>query len=291
MTDNACPHKTYQTYATCGWVVYAHQAYPRAITDLAVTVPDTVTLDPVEASPYARVVTGQVEADGTSYSVYVKQYLYRSVVDRLKHLIRPGRAMRNHTASVMLTRHGFLCPVVIATACYRPWGAGVPGLRAMPFCLASTTVTVTVTHAMPMDQYFSRLTDTDRRHAFLAALGREIGRLHGCRIFHGDLRVGNVLIEEAGDTWRFWLLDNERTCRFIRLPQRYRVKNLVQIHLFVTPLTRTDRWRFFRAYCDVTGMGVPRQKTLARQVMERTRQREQASPQRRPCEALGNTCR
>jgi hypothetical protein len=282
MTDNAGPGKTYQTYATCGWVVHAHKAYPRAVANLAVTVPDTVTLEQVQASPYARVCTGHMEAGGTSYRVYVKKYLYRSMADRLKHLIRPGRAMRNHTASAMLARHGFHCPVVIATACHRPWFAHVPGLRTLPFCLASTSVTLAVTHTVPMGQYFCQLRDTHRRHAFLTALGREIGRLHGCRIFHGDLRAGNVLVEEAGDLWRFWLLDNERTGRFFRLPQRRRIKNLVQIQLFVAPLTHVDRWRFFKAYCAAADVAPAQRKGLAGQVIERARQREQTSPRRRP---------
>jgi len=278
MTHKDGQSSTYQIYAREGWVVYAHEHFPRAIADLAVSDADPVTLEPVNASSYARVFTGHVEADGKTFGVYVKQYLYRSVIDRLKHLIRPGRAMRNHAASVMLTRHGFLCPVVIATACHRPWLAHVPGLRSLPFCLASATVTLAVTHATPMHEYYYQLSDTSRKRAFLTTLGREIGRLHALQIFHGDLRIGNVLVEEDGDSWRFWLLDNERTCQFQHLPARQRIKNLVQIHLFVKHLTRTDRWRFFQVYCQTAGFEGARKKSLARQVMERTRQREEARP-------------
>jgi tRNA A-37 threonylcarbamoyl transferase component Bud32 len=276
MSDKDGQSNTYLRYAREGWVVLAHEGFPRAITDLAVRVPESVTLEPVAASPYARVFTGHVKANGQTFNVYVKQYLYRSVIDRLKHLIRPGRAMRNHTASVMLTRYGFLCPVVIATAWYRPWLAHVPGLRSLPFCLASTTVTSAVTGATPMYEYFYQLKDTSRKRAFLTTLGREIGRLHGHQIFHGDLRGGNVLVQEDGDAWQFWLIDNERTCQFSNLPERHRIKNLVQIHLYVEPLTHADRWRFFRVYCETSGIEVPQQKALARQVIQRTRQREQA---------------
>ncbi len=276
MSDKDGQSNTYLRYARESWVVLAHEGFPRAITDLAVRIPESVTFEPVIASPYARVFTGHLKADGRTFHVYVKQYLYRSVVDRLKHLIRPGRAMRNHTASVMLTRYGFLCPVVIATACHRPWWAHVPGVRSLPFCLASATVTLAVTNTTPMHEYFYQIKALSRKRAFLTALGREIGRLHKHQIFHGDLRTGNVLVQEDGDSWRFWLIDNERTCQFSSLPARRRVKNLVQIHLFVTHLTRADRWRFFQVYCETSGIEVAQQKALARQVMKRTRQREQA---------------
>jgi tRNA A-37 threonylcarbamoyl transferase component Bud32 len=282
MTDKEGQSSTYQIYAQAGWVVYAHQDFPRAIADLAVSIPESVTLEPVEASPYARVSTGDVTAAGRTFGVYVKRYLYRSVMDRMKHLVRPGRAMRTHTASDMLTRHGFLCPVVIATACHRPWLAHVPGLRHLPFSLASATVTLAVTEATPMEEYFGLLRGTLRRRGFLEALGREIGRLHGHHIFHGDLRVGNVLIQEVGDSWRFWLIDNERTCQFSSLPTRRRIKNLVQIHLFVEGLTSVDRWRFFRTYCQAAKVGKGDQRRLARDVIERTGQRERTQQARAP---------
>jgi tRNA A-37 threonylcarbamoyl transferase component Bud32 len=278
MSDKDGQSNTYLRYAREGWVVLAHEGFPRAITDLAVRVPESVTLEPVKASDYARVFTGHVKADGRTFHVYVKQYLYRSVVDRLKHLVRTGRAMRNHRASVMLTRYGFLCPLVIATACHRPGLAHVPGLRSLPFCLASTTVTSAVTNTTPMGEYFYQLKDTSRKRAFLTTLGKEIGRLHGRQVFHGDLRTGNVLVQEDGDSWRFWLIDNERTCQFSSLPARRRVKNLVQIHLFVEHLTLADRWRFFQVYCETAGIERTQQKALARQVIKRTRQREQARP-------------
>jgi tRNA A-37 threonylcarbamoyl transferase component Bud32 len=241
-----------------------------------VSVPESVTLEPVNASPYARVFTGEAQAEGRTLAVYVKRYLYRSAIDRLKHLVRPGRAMRNHAASAMLTRHGFLCPVVIATACHRPWLAHVPGVRSLPFCLASATVTLALTQTTPMDTYFWQIRDASRKRAFLTALGQEIGRLHGHHIFHGDLRVGNVLVQEDGDSWRFWLVDNERTCQFSTLPTARRIKNLVQIHLFVKDLTYADRWRFFGAYCQNAGIVKKQEKRLARQVISRTQKREQA---------------
>ena len=147
---------------------------------------------------------------------------------------------------------------------------------------ASTTVTSAVTNTTPMHEYFYQIKDPSPKRAFLTTLGREIGRLHKHQIFHGDLRIGNVLVQEDGDSWRFWLIDNERTCQFSRLPARRRVKNLVQIHLFVTHLTHADRWRFFQVYCETSGIEVAQQKALARQVIKRTRQREQARQNPKP---------
>ncbi len=280
MTVNRGQSDPYQTHAHAGWVVYAHRDYPRSIANLSVSVPESVTLQPVEASPYARVFTGTVEAEGTTYAVYVKTYLFRSAIDRLKHWVRPGRARRNHTASTLLTRYGFLCPVVVATACHRPWLASVPGLRDLPYCRASSTVTLAVTDAIALDLYYNEIKGRVERRRFLQTLGREIGRLHGHGIFHGDLRVGNVLVQEEGDTWRFWLLDNERTVQFGVLPERRRVKNLVQIHLFVKNLTDSDRWRFFKTYCQAAGIDKSQQVSLIHLVRERTAQREASRARR-----------
>jgi hypothetical protein len=87
------------------------------------------------------------------------------------------------------------------------------------------------------------------KRSLAGAFGCTVGRMHAGGIFHGDLRLGNVLAREEQDGWRFFFLDNERTKKFRRLPARLRLKNLVQINMFEPwAASNTDRMRFFKEY-------------------------------------------
>jgi tRNA A-37 threonylcarbamoyl transferase component Bud32 len=95
--------------------------------------------------------------------------------------------------------------------------------------------------------------------------------MHAKGIFHGDLRLGNVLAGQEGDIWRFFLLDNERTRKFDRLPFGLRVKNLVQVNMVRKGnISYTDRMRFFREYCAETKISKKQSKSLAEKVVEKT---------------------
>ena len=90
-----------------------------------------------------------------------------------------------------------------------------------------------------------------RKRALIRAFAKTVGRMHARGIFHGDLRLGNVLAAREGQNWRFFFIDNERTRKFHRLPSRLRLKNLVQVNLFIHGITDADRLRFFGAYLAV----------------------------------------
>jgi len=101
------------------------------------------------------------------------------------------------------------------------------------------------------------------RREMIRAFGRTIGRMHAKNIFHGDLRLNNVLLRREGGNWRFFFLDNERTKKFNKLPLRRRIQNLVQINM--TPaevMGKTDRMRFFKEYRAQTGTGKEKGKVL-----------------------------
>ena len=108
----------------------------------------------------------------------------------------------------------------------------------------------------------------------IRAFGRTIGRMHACNIFHGDLRLNNVLLRQDGGNCRFFFLDNERTKKFNKLPFRSRVKNLVQINTVPFGIfSRTDRMRFFREYCAQTGISKKDEKTMAATILRKTHRR------------------
>jgi tRNA A-37 threonylcarbamoyl transferase component Bud32 len=114
---------------------------------------------------------------------------------------------------------------------------------------------------------------TEKR-ALISAAGKEIGRLHRHGIFHGDLRVGNIIINGTGASVRLYFIDNERTRHYGNMPERKRFKNLVQLNMVLLPqITRTDRLRFFNAYLTENAALMLRRKEILRQIGKMTQRR------------------
>jgi hypothetical protein len=106
--------------------------------------------------------------------------------------------------------------------------------------------------------------------------------MHADGIFHGDLRPGNVLAwkemdstgSPQGDNWHFFFLDNERTKKFRKLPERLRLKNLVQINMFEPgEVSNTDRMRFFKEYWARNKESGLEKAALIKSVLNKTRRR------------------
>ncbi len=95
--------------------------------------------------------------------------------------------------------------------------------------------------------------------------------MHAKGIFHGDLRLGNILARQEKTCWRFFFLDNERTKKFDSLPFKLRVKNLVQVNMVPKVcVSNTDRMRFFREYCAENKISKRQSKPLTEKVVEKT---------------------
>jgi hypothetical protein len=223
------------------------------------------TLNKVPASKSADVYKFSCD----SGKFYFKQYHYRSLWDILKHAFRPSRAARTMKAAAMLEANGFVTPEIIAMGCRRK---GI-------FTLETFLLTREVENAQPLyvffDQQYGRSNSHPaEKHKFINALGHLIGRLHAKNISHGDLRLGNVLVRKNDAGWKFFLLDNERTVQYTRLPDRLRLKNLVQCNMHQTrALTRTDRLRFFKAYLAENPTLAPTAKIWLKKINRRTLRR------------------
>ena len=201
-------------------------------------------LTPVFSSDTSRVHKFTVRFTGVERWVYIKQYLCRSVWDFIKHLVRPSRARRAFKATLMLEKNGFEAPAVVAM------GECKSGL----FNREDFLVTFEVENAQRFHQIIpERLEDLSKeqlrnKRELMRAFGQSIGKMHAAGIFHGDLRVGNVLARQKKNDWHFFFIDNERTKKFYRLPPWLRLKNLVQLNMFRDGISRTDRLRFFKTY-------------------------------------------
>ncbi len=200
----------------------------------------------VPSSDYTRVFRCHVCSNGVSSAFYLKRYLYHSALDFVKHSPRPSRARRAFDASLMLQENGFDAPAVV----------GLFERRRGPFVTDNMLLTREVRNAAPIMQLLKDIRNRSDRDTLLAkrdlirAFARTVGRMHAKGIFHGDLRLGNVLAVKEHENWRFYFIDNERTRKFRSLPTRLRLKNLVQVNMFYHGTSKTDRLRFFRSYLE-----------------------------------------
>ncbi|MCK5173302.1 MAG: hypothetical protein KAR47_07915 [Planctomycetes bacterium] len=199
----------------------------------------------VPASQFAKVFECTIRFGSVCHDLFMKEYLYRSVWDFVKHLIRPSRARRAFDASIMLAENGLSSPEIIALG-----RAKYGSLSSAGFVLTRKVQDARTIYACLADNWrASSVKSLRQRRTLIRALGGQIGRMHSVQISHGDLRTGNILAEETNGNWNFCFLDNERTRKHRALPMRLRIKNLVQISL-IEEVTRTDRLRFFLAYMD-----------------------------------------
>jgi hypothetical protein len=201
--------------------------------------------------------------------VYFKQYLRRSVWDFIKDFMRASRAERAFKASKMLNENGFDVPAIIAMGKFR-------------YGLYHTTnflVTIEIENAKQIYEFIPNnpedLTKEQLRskRELIRALGRTVGRMHAAGIFHGDLRLGNVLARQQNNAWQLFFLDNERTKKFYRLPARLRLKNLVQVNMVGYGVSQTDRMRFFKAYLKENCNIQPNRNRWFRKVNSKTNRR------------------
>jgi hypothetical protein len=185
----------------------------------------------VQSSDFARVAF--LPAKG----LYYKEFLPRSPLERVKALVRGSRATRARRNNARLLRHGFDAPVNVAWDAL-PGGREYLVMRAVP--------------GRPITAWLGAERSADRgepvitRRLLLRSLGSFIGRLHAAGFIHGDLRPGNVFALLEDGSFRFALIDNERTVRRQPPPGRALLRNLMQLNMLApADLSRTDRMRFF----------------------------------------------
>lgn len=223
-------------------------------------------LDKVPSSKFADVYRFS-DNNGSVY--YFKQYRCRSAWDVIKHLFRPSRAQRSLIAAGILAENGFSSPDIIAM-----------GFRNRILKAGNFLITRQVENSSSVESFFkeryAKLTCTiSEKRNFIKMFGHFVGRLHSKNISHGDLRLSNVLVVRSSDSdFEFFLLDNERTIRYSRLPGRLRLKNLVQVNMFQSQyISRTDRLRFLKSYLSENHGLISKWKRLAIKVHDKTHAR------------------
>jgi tRNA A-37 threonylcarbamoyl transferase component Bud32 len=249
---------------------FRNDTFEQALLDSEKELGERYQLTTIQSSKFARVYKLTVRFDDVDKEVYFKQYLYRSVWDFIKDFVRASRAERAFKAAEMLGENGFDAPTIIAMGKFR-------------YGLYHTTnflVTLEIEDAKQIYQFIisdlqkdSKLGTRGKRE-LIRAFGQTIGRMHAKGIFHGDLRLGNILARQEKNRWRFFFLDNERTRKFYRLPARLRLKNLVQVNMFPpAAISNTDRMRFFKEYWAQNEKAKTKKAALIKKVLKKTRRR------------------
>lgn len=244
--------------------------FEQALSNGEKTFQEHYELIPVRSSVFSHVYKFTASFHNTERCIYFKQYLCRSTLDFIKHFVRSSRAKRAFMATLMLEKSGFEAPVIVAMG-----ECKFSFLERENFLL-----TVEVEGAKQIYQFIPNKTNDltkeqlRGKRRLLRAFGQTVGRMHAAGIFHGDLRLGNILAKEENNSWHFFFIDNERTRKFWRLPARLRLKNLVQANILISDrITKTDRMRFFRSYLRQNIVVQNRYKKLAIKVDTKTRGR------------------
>ncbi len=182
-----------------------------------------------------------VKRPGSECEWCVKWYRKRGGLDDLKEGIRGGRALRAWRAGNGLLFRGM--PVVIPYAMVQTKQGG--------FLIAEAA------EGKELDRLLSRwleLKDGEIRHRMYPLaeeLGHLLGQLHEKGIFHADLKACNIVVKEDKKKFSIKLLDYDRVKFFDILPQRFMIKNLVQLNNSIPKgVSRSLRFRFLLAYVE-----------------------------------------
>ena len=223
------------------------------------------------SSEHSRVHKFTISVDGVDRGVYVKQYPHKSILHFLKCLFFYGSPARQaFKAKTMLAENGFDVPEMVAV------GECRTGFLHTKSFLATFGVENAKSLSQRVLETREILTNAQliNWREFIRDFGRTVGRMHAAGIFHGDLRLGNILVRREENSWRFFLIDNERTRKFGRLPFMCRLKNLVQLNMGPRGiLSNTDLMRFFNEYRAENGMSREKGKALIAATLKKTGRR------------------
>jgi len=90
------------------------------------------------------------------------------------------------------------------------------------------------------------------KREIINSLAQAIKKMHTSGIYHADLNVKNVLIQNRGEAPRIYIVDFDCSKIKKNLSLRVRIKNLARFNRscekWKAPLTTTDKLRFFLSY-------------------------------------------
>lgn len=210
--------------------IFIDDNFPCGFESSGISIPDgqRAVFEKLTSSKFALVLKFNILFKAKVYSIVLKKYFIRNISDFFKSLILPSRAERAFKAGQMLIANGFLTPKAVAY-----------GRKFL--------MTMEVQNSTPFFKMLGILSP-EKKKKMIEQFAQTIGKMHDKGIFHGDLRLGNILVKENNENFDFYFLDNERTKKFNDIPWKLRIKNLVQINMDRNNVDENDRKLFFDIY-------------------------------------------
>ncbi|HEY1859113.1 MAG TPA: lipopolysaccharide kinase InaA family protein [Gemmataceae bacterium] len=180
-------------------------------------------------------------------SFYLKHYRLPNTRAWLRELVRPSKARMEHDRALAIAARGVPTITPLALGEAPGWGPGESGL-----------ITLTLDGTAPLNQFLETTLagfESSRRFRLRMDIARSLGgliaRMHDAGIRHNDLHAGNVLIRLcADDQPSLYLIDLHAVHVGAPLDWNASRDNLVMLNRwFVMRSHRTDRLRFWQAYC------------------------------------------
>ena len=193
-------------------------------------------------------------------SAFIKRFDRGSLTYGWWLRIRGSRARRSLRGAALLRAHGFGHP--------EPYAA--LELSSAGSIRASYLISEPLRSAKTLSAFINlrgraRGEQAGWRRSVLAAVAREIRRLHEAGLFSSDLQETNLMIDQGGGEPRIYFVDLDGFRLLRRVPRHRRERNLVQLDRSIGRfLRRSARLRFLYDY-----LGTRPQRREARAIVTR----------------------
>ena len=187
---------------------------------------------------------------GEKRAFFLKRYTLPKIRERLKAYLRlrrpaPGAGQEWHAMWIFL-QLGLPGPVPVA------WGQDGE---------SSLVLSEGVSHVMRLSEWAERnfgegshrnTQAISAKHRIIEEAANIVARMHAEGLHHQDLYLCHFLCGSEQDGLPLTLIDLQRVERYKRLPRRWQVKDLAQLHFSSAQyLTRQDIQRFWKTYNSV----------------------------------------
>lgn len=228
----------------------------RALEPDAAWVREHLAADPggVERLPGATVVkrnpvrtVWRVPREG-GLALYVKRFSVGRLLDPVKYLLVPSRAMAEWRASLGMREAGLPAAEVVAMAERRVAGVLRGAMLAVREVPDTRELVPFLFRRWPGGGPRSGA-EARARRALLRRLGALVRRLHDAGFVHPDLHGGNVLLGPGGEEPTVTIIDLHTVRRRPSVDPGTREENLARLlHSMLTATSVADRARVLRAY-------------------------------------------
>lgn len=105
-----------------------------------------------------------------------------------------------------------------------------------------------------LTQWGNREEKIKEKRGILRDLGKKIGTMHACSLYHGTLMPHHFLLEKQSNGYKIYLIDLEYSTVHKKLSYGLQIKELRKLNKFIGSfqkkglITRSDKLRFFKEY-------------------------------------------